>query len=506
MKKAKYFLLALGLLIITFIVYLYIDGFSIFRDTWTVVMEQHRPVKNENIEAKLSVESLHNDMEFLRRTIEDVGVNPYLNISKDKFYREFDSVKAGIDQPMTVKEFYKRIVPLIHSLKDSHTSFMWCDFQERYAKNGGRFFPIAVELGMDGKILVDRDCGSNGIAKGTEIEAINGIPSAEIFQKILTFEKGATYYPRVKGAQDDFRWLLWEAYDFEGPFDIKLPDKTVTVQSITQAELDKGKAPAPEGGQDAAYSRVGPGTGLLSIKTFLTDPTIFSSQIQKAFSDIQRDTLTNLIIDLRDNGGGTEINGAILIDHIWDKPYRMSSKFLRKKSREWVPFYWTTYKWWIRPFLSFGFIASMNDEAKVMFGSFDKTPYGEVNIIDMPETQPTKNPLRFHGNVCVLINHNVGSAAVGFVGAIKDYHIATLIGEETAENTNGSGDLYPFDLPNSHLFAFASTTFMLRPNGDPTMTHGELPDYKVTQSEADLKNGTDAVLEFAKKMLIRPQK
>jgi hypothetical protein len=92
----------------------------------------------------------------------------------------------------------------------------------------------------------------------------------------------------------------------------------------------------------------------------------------------------------------------------------------------------------IRPFLSFGLIASMNDEAKVMFGSFDKTPYGEVDTIDMPESQPTKNPLRFKGNVCVLIDHNVGSAAVGFVGAIKDYRIASLIGEETGENTNGS--------------------------------------------------------------------
>jgi hypothetical protein len=39
---------------------------------------------------------------------------------------------------------------------------------------------------------------------------------------------------------------------------------------------------------------------------------------------------------------------------------------------------------------------------------------------------------------------------------------------------------------------------MLRPNGDPTMTHGELPDYKVMQSESDSKNGTDATLEFAK--------
>jgi hypothetical protein len=38
------------------------------------------------------------------------------------------------------------------------------------------------------------------------------------------------------------------------------------------------------------------------------------------------------------------------------------------------------------------------------------------------------------------------------------------------------------------------------------MTHGELPDYKIIQSEADLKSGTDAVLEFAKKMLTRRPK
>ncbi len=377
----------LGVLITAFVIYLSIDGFSIFRDTWTVVMEQHHPVKDENIDAKLPAQSLHDDMECLRTTIEHVGVNPYLNISKKEFYRKFDSVEAGIDRPITTKEFYKRIVPLVHSLKDSHTSFMWSEFQDHYSKTGGKFFPVTVDLGLDGRIYVDRDCGSNGLMKGTEIKSINGIPSAKIFQTILSFEKGATFYPRVKSAQDNFRWLLWEAYDFEGPFEFKLSGRTITVQGITQTELDKSNVQAPaENNQDVAYTRMAARTGLLSVKTFLTDPMVFSGQIQKAFADIHKDSLTNLIIDIRDNGGGSEINGAILIDYIWDKPYRMSSQFMRKKSREWVAFYWTTYKLWIRPILSFGFISSMNDEAKVMFSTYGKTPIGEVDTVEMPET------------------------------------------------------------------------------------------------------------------------
>ncbi len=40
---------------------------------------------------------------------------------------------------------------------------------------------------------------------------------------------------------------------------------------------------------------------------------------------------------------------------------------------------------------------------------------------------------------------------------------------------------------------------MLRPSGDPTMLHGEVPDYEMAGGGEGSREGTDAVLEFAKK-------
>jgi hypothetical protein len=501
MKKIKYILSIIGIILLVFVIYLSIDGFSIFRDPEKVVAEQHKPLKQEDINKKISAAALHKDMDFLLKTIEAVGVNPYLNISKEEFLREFDSVKYGINHPLTVKEFYQRIAPLVNSLKDSHTSFFWNDFQAYYSKKGEKFFPMSVEVTIDGKIIVDHDCSPNHLNKGVEILSINDISSSEIIKKILTFEKGATLYPRVKTAQENFEWLLWEVFDFTAPFKIQTNDQTVTVQGIPQAEIKKWKKPIQQSNQGISYKKLSQNAGLLTVKTFFLNPDEFSNSMKKSFSSIQKDSITNLIIDIRDNGGGNEINGNILINYIWDKPYRMSSKFMRKKSEQWISLYWQMYKWWIRPLLSFDIIASMNDEAKVMFGTFGKTPVGKINIVEMPEIQPGENPIRFNGNVYILINHNVGSAAVGFVGAVKDYHIAKLIGEETGENTNGFGELYPFDLPNSRLFVYASTTFMLRPSGNSRMTIGELPDYQVLQKSGDSDKGTDTVLEFVKEMI-----
>ena len=42
---------------------------------------------------------------------------------------------------------------------------------------------------------------------------------------------------------------------------------------------------------------------------------------------------------------------------------------------------------------------------------------------------------------------------------------------------------------------------MLRPNSDPKMTKGELPEYLVSQKPMDSNIGIDTVLDFVKQMI-----
>lgn len=83
---------------------------------------------------------------------------------------------------------------------------------------------------------------------------------------------------------------------------------------------------------------------------------------------------------------------------------------------------------------------------------------------------------------------------------MKDYHFATLIGEETGQPANPYGGTYRFTLPNTHLQASVSTGKTYRPSGqDPG--RGVMPDFEVREDQGDLEKGIDTVMEFTRQLI-----
>jgi hypothetical protein len=52
--------------------------------------------------------------------------------------------------------------------------------------------------------------------------------------------------------------------------------------------------------------------------------------------------------------------------------------------------------------------------------------------------------------------------------SIKDYQLATLIGESTAEPGNDFGEIVSFMLPNTRIIATTALKMFTRANGDDT--------------------------------------
>jgi C-terminal processing protease CtpA/Prc len=131
-----------------------------------------------------------------------------------------------------------------------------------------------------------------------------------------------------------------------------------------------------------------------------------------------------------------------------------------------------------------------------MFKNYLLKNAGEV--IEQTErrtTKPGKNELRYTGKLCVLTGPNTFSSANMLANAIKDYKLATIIGEATGESPNDYGELYWNQLPNTGLKYFTCTKQYIRANGDADDPSPVLPDIEVKQNSKSLK---DDVLEFAK--------
>jgi C-terminal processing protease CtpA/Prc len=89
------------------------------------------------------------------------------------------------------------------------------------------------------------------------------------------------------------------------------------------------------------------------------------------------------------------------------------------------------------------------------------------------------------------------SSANMCTNAVKDYHLATLIGESTAEPANDFGDIFSFMLPNTHIVATTAIKMFTRANEDEKDFTGIKPDIEVKNSFDDIRQKKDQVLEKA---------
>ncbi|RME00806.1 MAG: hypothetical protein D6814_02840, partial [Calditrichaeota bacterium] len=221
----------------------------------------------------------------------------------------------------------------------------------------------------------------------------------------------------------------------------------------------------------------------------------FNKFLRNTFRRIQAHHTRGLIVDLRENGGGNSSLGNALLSYITDKPYRFSARIewkisapLKQYLKEFVP---ASIRW-----LPVYYFTSMG--RKIW-----NTPEGEFAVWEAKPTAPKPNPLRYRGPVCFLIGPGTFSSAMLLANGVADYHLATLIGEETGGRPNGFGEIYVFDLPNTRLQVSVSTKRFVRANGDVNDRRGVLPDFTVRQSQADLEKGVDTVLQFARAWILK---
>ena len=80
-----------------------------------------------------------------------------------------------------------------------------------------------------------------------------------------------------------------------------------------------------------------------------------------------------------------------------------------------------------------------------------------------------------------LIGPSTFSSANFLADAVKTYHISTLIGLATGENTNDFGELLAFTLPNSGNPIFVSSAYDIGADGNPNLFEPVYPDIQTSE-------------------------
>jgi len=151
-------------------------------------------------------------------------------------------------------------------------------------------------------------------------------------------------------------------------------------------------------------------TAYLKIKNFSTSQKELADILPK----IVEKNYQNLIVDLRDNGGGGIDPAFEFAKHITNKTIEVG--------------YFVTNKLEFNNFDAklFEELPKIKPQTNKEFFETLKAERGAKLIFDRPD-----NPI-FSGNIYILTNKNTGSTCEPLVYALKNYKMATVVGEKTA--------------------------------------------------------------------------
>jgi C-terminal processing protease CtpA/Prc len=348
----------------------------------------------------------------------------------------------------TPEEYDRVLEEAIALLKDGHTKvYPWVS-QDSVGLNlkpiEGR--PVVTDVADTPEMR------STGVTPGMELAAVNGVPVDQILKEKI--------YPYVaasspQGREDAACWqlLMGETGGKLSATFRDLQGKTRTVELSCDLSDHRGAAkwlrrPPVE------FRPLANGIAYVALNNFGNDEV--PKQFDAHFDDILNSK--GLILDVRENGGGSDYNGYAIIARLIDKPITQALKSL---SRVYKPYYRSTGK---------------PEEWDVMYGG-PIQPRGE---------RP------FLGPVVVLVGSRTASAAEDFLVPLKATKRATLIGTPAGGSTGNPllVKLYKADLR-------ICTLWCRFPDDTEFVGVGVQPDILVQQTRRDVAEGRDPALEKA---------
>ena len=251
--------------------------------------------------------------------------------------------------------------------------------------------------------------------------------------------------------------------------------KTVKYRTIEENESAQGHLNLKE---KFAYRYIKESSdGIITVNTFTSKlRTELGAFLKSTFNKIKEQGISNLIIDIRENGGGDSRLGDDMLNYLTDKPYRQFEEYKCKISKQ---------------------LLDPNNNAldKIAKENPEDLEIGKFVGRDIPLKKPADNSLKYDGGIYVLIGNGTYSSGQSFAATVKCFEIGTLVGQETGSVTIEYGDVMTFTMPNSGLIFNVPCKYFVEACGKPD-GRGVVPDYEVKQKQEDTAKGVDTVLEF----------
>ncbi|WP_310498264.1 S41 family peptidase [Sandarakinorhabdus sp.] len=471
-------------------------------------------------DAMLTAEQASSDVALLRRALETVHPGLYRYTPKRDMDASFTRLEALARQPIATLALHREIARLVASIHCDHSKPELPDAIDAWRRINPSHLPLRFRL-IEGRMVVL----SGALPAGSEITAINGRPVPQILAALaplVAYDGDTDQAIAVKIADDsdlsgsDFDEYWPGLYGAAKSWDVawKMPgagrNERTALAPISFDAWTRLAAPDGNHRQEFYNSmtwRMAGKVARLQIDTFVNyrnpvQPTAYLGGFFRAMKAAGTD---HLILDLRNNGGGSEDVSIALARYLFDAPFTWS-KPVRYKAIRYGDLARHISSWGERDALFYPPEAAFTRTAD---GWYDRIPAGTDERDDDDSTishDPRPEAERFTGRLTVLTGPQNGSGATRTVAWLKERRGATLVGEEGSGSAEGptAGRIFLVTLPKSGIKVRVPNAWNRTNITAFTPRRGVAADVLVVPTLADFEAARDRAVEVARDLPAPP--
>jgi len=428
----------------------------------------------------LTREQARADIDEFNQVLKEVHYNPFLYITPHAYSQKVDSLERSLPDSIAAGTFLLKLSQLTAAINDGHTMpaiiqpIFKTDFRKKI------YFPLSLTVYPDGNLYTLTSSVSGEIPPGAAIISVNGIKMARFYVQATGYIGGLSVFRKTMSLALMSNYLY--AAGLRPPFNVTytangnlhnvvLPEGVILKQTLVNAFPQLA-------GTDYQFKVINNKIGYINLITMGDDYKRYQAFFDSCFTAIKAAHLKAVAIDLRQNSGGNAIIAHLLISYFNTKPYALSGGRYWKVSKR--------YK---------SYLLSHGDTSNLYLKQPDNT------VMDQRNCGPhapmfVDNNLLFTGKVYFITGPATFSSAMQLADAVKQYHLATIIGQPTGENTNDFGEVYSFALTNSKLQIQVTTTFDLGADCDAKKNHPVVPDKIIKLMDSPEKENDNAVFKY----------
>ncbi len=465
------------------------------------------------LEGRFSPDQLVEDLHTFRSIREKANSGLYVYRTRKQIDSIYRQAEEEARNSKNIFDFYKVIAKVTGFEGSCHNYTDLPNHASYYLTQKPEYLPITLK-NIDGRLL--QDSKDNALPLGAEILSINGIPAKEMISRFSQYYFSDGYSLPYKETTGFERGMLDKFYiEFGTHKNYRISyqwNGTVKEVSLPGISLENFKKL-----QDSRYSlafdkklmsekyslnKEGEGIYRLSLRGFdfatgKEDPAYkkFSTFLDQMMDTLEREKIENLIIDLRGNSGGTGALYEKVFSYLTQRPFR-DSHYAYTNFNE-VPMERNLI---ITPlFLSNG-VQDKNGLNAYLKQLYPKGVQGKYYWADDKNPSVTPNDKTFKGQLYLLADQRVASAASHLASLIKSYTNAIVIGKETVGGYYEHNGHLPlvYELPNTGIQTGFSIVHVIQDAQnlpDQKKGQGIIPHILIQQTNQEFLDQTDVYLK-----------